>query len=89
MHRALLLLLTVLVTALPAGDVESFALADGSKINGRVMSATGSEVTLMTDFGVLRLGLDKLTPESRAKVTEAAKPDGRVTNIQWKSTAGG
>jgi hypothetical protein len=39
------------------------------------MTATASEVTVMSDFGVLRLPLDKLTAESRAKVGEGAKPD--------------
>ncbi|MEQ1933959.1 MAG: hypothetical protein ABL962_08785 [Fimbriimonadaceae bacterium] len=75
MYRAFLLLLTVLATAILAADSESFALIDGSKLNGRVMSSTVSEVTILTDFGVLRLGLDKLTPESRAKVIEGSKPD--------------
>lgn len=60
---------------LNAADVDSFSLTDGSQIKGRIMSATASEVTVMSDFGVLRLGLDKLTPESRAKVTEGTKPD--------------
>lgn len=39
------------------------------------MSATASEVTVMSDFGVLRIALDKLTPASRAEVTSLSKPD--------------
>lgn len=50
-------------------------LNDGSKIKGRVMAVTASEVTVMADFGVLRIDLAKLTPESRAKLSEANKPD--------------
>jgi hypothetical protein len=70
------LLCVVFATSfLNAADADSFSLSDGSQIKGRIMSATASEVTVMTEFGILRLGLDKLTPESRAKVTEGAKPD--------------
>lgn len=47
----------------------------GSKIKGRVMSVTASEVTVMSDFGVLRLDLQKLTAETRAKLTEGNQPD--------------
>ncbi len=39
------------------------------------MSATASEVTMMTDFGLIRIALEKLTPESRAKITDGTKPD--------------
>jgi hypothetical protein len=50
-------------------------LLDGSRIKGRVMSATASELTFMTDFGVSRIPLEKLTPESKLAVTQGAKPD--------------
>ncbi len=50
-------------------------LLDGSRIKGRVMSATASEITFMTDFGVSRIPLEKLTPESKQAVTMGAKPD--------------
>jgi hypothetical protein len=50
-------------------------LLDGSRIKGRVMSATASEVTFMSDFGVSRIPLEKLTPESKQAVTMGAKPD--------------
>lgn len=50
-------------------------LLDGSRIKGRVMSATASEITFMTDFGVSRIPLEKLTPESKQVVTMGAKPD--------------
>jgi len=39
------------------------------------MSLTATEVTVISDFGVLRLDLQKLTPETKAKLTEGAKPD--------------
>ncbi len=58
-----------------SADADSFSLTDGSQIKGRVMSATASEVTMMTDFGLIRIALEKLTPESRAKITDGAKPD--------------
>ncbi len=48
-------------------------LLDGSRIKGRVMSATASEVTFKTDFGVSRIPLEKLTPESKQEVTLAAQ----------------
>jgi hypothetical protein len=50
-------------------------LLDGSRIKGRVMSATASEVTFMSDFGVSRIPLEKLTPDSKQAVTMGAKPD--------------
>jgi|GEM_PF-6023839 len=50
-------------------------LLDGSRIKGRVMSATASEITFMTDFGVSRIPLERLTPESKQAVTQGAKPD--------------
>jgi uncharacterized small protein (DUF1192 family) len=40
-----------------------------------VPTATAAEVTVMTDFGVLRIALDKLTPESAAQVAAGHKPD--------------
>ncbi len=58
-----------------SADADSFSLNDGSQIKGRVMSATASEVTMMTDFGLIRIALEKLTPESRAKITDGTKPD--------------
>jgi hypothetical protein len=58
-----------------SASADSFSLNDGSQIKGRVMSATASEVTMMTDFGLIRIALEKLTPESRAKITDGTKPD--------------
>jgi len=73
------LLALLFVTALSlqtfGADPTELSLLDGSKIKGRIMTTTASEVTVMSDFGVLRLPLDKLTAESRAKVGEGAKPD--------------
>lgn len=51
------------------------SLLDGSKLKGRVMSATATEITVMSDLGVFRIPLEKLTPESRQAVTQASKPD--------------
>lgn len=76
--RAFLLLLGVLVTLIATQAAETaseLGLLDGSRIKGRVMSTTATEVTLMSDFGVFRIPLDKLTPESRASLSEGAKPD--------------
>lgn len=50
-------------------------LLDGSRIKGRVMSVTPSEFTFMSDFGISRIPLDKLTPESRQSITQGTKPD--------------
>jgi hypothetical protein len=50
-------------------------LIDGSSIKGRVISATASEVTVMSDLGVFRIPLEKLTPESKQAITQATKPD--------------
>lgn len=50
-------------------------LMDGSKIKGRVVSTTASEVTVMSDLGVFRIPLEKLTLESRQAITSGSKPD--------------
>ncbi len=63
------------VTSFGADTPIELNLLDGSRIKGRVMSATASDVTFMTDFGVSRIPLEKLTPESRQAVTMGAKPD--------------
>ncbi len=61
--------------SLAADSVVDISLLDGSKLKGRVMSATASEITVMSDLGVFRIPLEKLTPESRQAVTVASKPD--------------
>jgi hypothetical protein len=71
---AVLCVLLAISTGVSA-EADSFSLNDGSQIKGRVMSATASEVTMMTDFGLIRIALEKLTPESRAKITDGTKPD--------------
>lgn len=53
----------------------SIDLMDGSKIKGRVVSTTSSEVTVMSDLGVFRIPLEKLTPESKLAITSGSKPD--------------
>lgn len=59
-----------------AADVISeLSLMDGSRIKGKVMSATATDVTVMSDFGTLRIALDKLTPASRASVMAQSSPD--------------
>lgn len=73
-----LLSVIVMLLAQPASGADptgELSLQDGSRIKGKVMSATASEVTVMTDFGVLRIALDKLTPASRAEVMNQSKPD--------------
>jgi hypothetical protein len=79
MKTLLLPLLVLVLLAFPgfAGqETMDLLLTDGSKIKGRVMSVTASEVTVMSDFGVLRLDLQKLTAETRAKLSEANLSDG-------------
>ncbi|RBP41461.1 hypothetical protein DES53_107293 [Roseimicrobium gellanilyticum] len=77
--KAFVLPVFLLLLAIACLSAEStpteLSLNDGSRIKGRVMSVTASEVTVMADFGVLRIDLAKLTPESRAKLAEANKPD--------------
>lgn len=77
MKRSVLLLCLVVQAALSfAADLPAeLNMLDGSKIKGRIMSSTASEVTVMSDFGVLRIALDKLTAESRQSVSQASKPD--------------
>src|SRR4051794_1834220 len=72
--KASLILVSALMVLLPLKG-EDINLTDGSKIKGKVLSATPSEVTVQSDLGVLRIALDKLTPESRAKILESSKPD--------------
>lgn len=50
-------------------------LVDGSRIKGRIMSSTASDVTVMSEFGVFRIPLEKLTPEARSLISESSKPD--------------
>lgn len=74
----LILCFLFLVTTLSswaADAVVDLSLNDGSKIKGRVMTATAQEVTVMTDFGVLRIDQAKLTPESKKLISDGAKPD--------------
>jgi uncharacterized small protein (DUF1192 family) len=40
-----------------------------------VVSSTGSDITVMSDLGVFRIPMEKLTPESRLAVAEVTKPD--------------
>jgi len=78
MNPALFLLsLCCLVFSLNAAEPNQseLTLLDGSKLRGKIVSATASEVTIMTDFGVFRLPLEKLTAESRASVTSGNKRD--------------
>ena len=77
--KTTLLLIAAVITCLgqcfAADTPMDISLVDGSKLKGRVMSSTAAEVTVMTDFGVVRLPLDKLSPESRQAVTVGSKPD--------------
>jgi hypothetical protein len=82
----------------PAADAPTdLTLLDGSRIKGRIMSSTASEVTVLSDFGVLRIALDKLSAESKASLAQASKPDvdallkriseleGRVAQLQQEN----
>lgn len=95
----LLLLLFAFGFQVSAAEPIDLTLLDGSRIKGQVMSVTASEVTVMTDFGVLRIDQAKLTPESKAKITEGSKPnvdallrrvaelEGKVTQLQQENEA--
>ena len=58
-----LLLLTNPIWGLD-GQTES-SLLDGFKRKAKFMSSNGSEITVMSDFRILRIALEKLTPELR------------------------
>lgn len=58
-----------------ADGVTDISLLDGSRLKGRIVSMTASEVTVMSDLGTFRVPLDKLTAESRLAVSQAGKPD--------------
>lgn len=94
MKSALLLLLFLCTGVSIAAGVDApvdLNLLDGSHINGKVMSSNGSDLTVMSDFGVLRVAIDKLTPESRQKVTQSVQPDTnsllkRIAELEAKVT---
>lgn len=65
---ALLCVFCLVATSI-AEAPSTLKLLDGSSINGRVMSSTAVEVTIMSDFGVFRIPLAKLTEESRKALT--------------------
>lgn len=77
MKQALVFLCLVLfsITSVAVDAATDIGLLDGSRIKGRVMTATASEVTVMSDLGVFRIPLEKLTPESRQAITQETKPD--------------
>ncbi len=71
---ALLLLFAGLI-AFGADVPTEINLLDGSKLKGKITSNNGSEITVISDLGVFRIPLEKLTAESKAAVSEATKPD--------------
>lgn len=76
--KSILLIIALLLCVLPAFGADSpidLNLLDGSHIKGKVMSSNGTDLTVMSEFGVLRIALEKLTPESLQKVTQAVQPD--------------
>jgi hypothetical protein len=77
MKQALLFLCLAFcaVSSIAVDAAIDIGLLDGSRIKGRVMTATASEVTVMSDLGVFRIPLDKLTSESRQAITQSTKPD--------------
>jgi hypothetical protein len=72
---ACLLLVLCVVLAYGAAAPLEISLMDGSRIKGTVLSSDGSEVTVASEIGVLRIALDKLTPESRQSIMQITKPD--------------
>lgn len=71
---ALLLLFAGLI-AVGVDAPTEINLLDGSKLKGKITSNNGSEITVISDLVVFRIPLEKLTPESKAAVLEATKPD--------------
>ncbi len=67
MKQALLILCLAFcaVSSIAVDAVIDIGLLDGSRIKGRVMTATASEVTVTSDLGMFRTRLEKLTPESK------------------------
>jgi hypothetical protein len=63
------------LTSFGADTPIEIGLLDGSHIKGRVMSVNASEITFMSDFGVSRIPLEKLTPESKQAFMQGTKPD--------------
>jgi hypothetical protein len=92
-------LLLCFFSAFGADTPVDLSLTDGSRIRGKVMSSNGSEVTVMSDIGVLRIALEKLTPESRQSIEQTTKPDtasllkriaeleGKVAQLQQENEA--
>lgn len=84
-----LLLMFAGLIALGADATTEINLLDGSKLKGKITSNSGSEITVMSDLGVFRIPLEKLTPESKLAVSEATKPDvdsllRKVTELEAK-----
>ncbi len=71
----IIFVLLCLGTSLASDAPTEIGLMDGSKIKGRVVSTTASEATVMSDLGVFRIPLEKLTLESRQAITSGSKPD--------------
>lgn len=71
----IIFVLLCLGTSLASDAPIEIGLMDGSKIKGRVVSTTASEATVMSDLGVFRIPLEKLTLESRQAITSGSKPD--------------
>jgi hypothetical protein len=72
---SIIFVLLYIGSAIAADAPMDIGLMDGSKIKGRVVSTTASEVTVMSDLGVFRIPLEKLTLESRKAITSGSKPD--------------
>ncbi len=82
--RGLLLLALLAVTGAPAAPIE-LHLADGSILKGEVTSATTTEVIVVTSFGVSRIPIDKLSPETQSKLgvsADAASLRARITQLE-------
>lgn len=84
------LALCLLASAAPAaepGKQVDVRLTDGTVVKGEVTATSASDVTLRTDYGVLRLPAEKLSPESRRALLQprdAAACEAQVRELEAK-----
>ena len=64
-------------------------LVDGTVLKGQVTATSATDITLRTDYGVLRLPADRLAPESRRALLKPPDPAacaGRVRDLEAQVT---
>jgi hypothetical protein len=87
--RQLLLIFSLIATA--AATPSILKLNDGSVIKGEISPAspTATEVVVTTEFGVIRVPVDKISPESRkaagvGQPLSAAQYEARISQLEAK-----